>query len=318
MLTINATYNYNFFEEKYISHLSTSVQKIIHDHMGPSLQAPGILYHYTDAYGLKGIIEEKKIRATHVAFMNDSDEYMHAVLLFKEELEKRRLSTNDEKFSKFFEALIELLSITHITNFYPFFIACFSVAKNSLNQWRAYGKGEGGFSLGLDSEALYGFSHKLPGGGGLVPVIYSKASKLQLINTCINFLLREYEALINSKDINNNEELRKHWAEVVLEILAYAAPLFKQDEFHEESEWRLIWRVRYEDEKLIQFLPKSTFLSAYVNLDFSLLSLPLRAIDIGPGRYKEMSLVATRALCRNNNLPDDIINQSNIGYRVTS
>jgi hypothetical protein len=42
-------------------------------------QLPETLYHYTDAAGLKGIIESGAIRATHVAYMNDASEYLHAV-----------------------------------------------------------------------------------------------------------------------------------------------------------------------------------------------------------------------------------------------
>jgi hypothetical protein len=38
--------------------------------------APGTLYHYTNAAGLKGIVESGVLRAPHIAFMNDTSECM--------------------------------------------------------------------------------------------------------------------------------------------------------------------------------------------------------------------------------------------------
>jgi hypothetical protein len=37
-----------------------------------NLLPPETLYHYTEAAGLKGIIESGAIRATHIAFVHDS------------------------------------------------------------------------------------------------------------------------------------------------------------------------------------------------------------------------------------------------------
>jgi hypothetical protein len=39
---------------------------------------PDVLWHYTDAGGLLGIVRCSYLRATHLAFMNDAKEYMHA------------------------------------------------------------------------------------------------------------------------------------------------------------------------------------------------------------------------------------------------
>src|SRR5271166_1261085 len=51
-----------------------------------ALPPPSDLFHYTDATGLKGIVESGVLRATHVAFMNDASEYLHAVQLLDAEI----------------------------------------------------------------------------------------------------------------------------------------------------------------------------------------------------------------------------------------
>lgn len=42
---------------------------------------PKIIYHYTDSYGLLGLIESGSIWATHVSRLNDSSEYHHGAKL---------------------------------------------------------------------------------------------------------------------------------------------------------------------------------------------------------------------------------------------
>ena len=42
---------------------------------------PETIFHYTDAQGLTGIIKSGVVQATHIAFMNDASEYLHAVEL---------------------------------------------------------------------------------------------------------------------------------------------------------------------------------------------------------------------------------------------
>ena len=40
---------------------------------------PTLLYHYTDAQGFKGIVESYELWATHIQYLNDTQEYLYAV-----------------------------------------------------------------------------------------------------------------------------------------------------------------------------------------------------------------------------------------------
>jgi len=50
---------------------------------------PEMLYHYTNERGFLGIIESGILRATHISFMNDASEYVHAVNILLQLVEKR-------------------------------------------------------------------------------------------------------------------------------------------------------------------------------------------------------------------------------------
>ena len=55
---------------------------------------PPVLYHYTNQHGLLGILKSKVIWASHTQYLNDSDEFRHAIKLVRKELE--RMINKDE------------------------------------------------------------------------------------------------------------------------------------------------------------------------------------------------------------------------------
>jgi hypothetical protein len=114
--------------------------------MRPKDSPPHVLHHYTDATGFLGIVESGSLRATHIAFMNDATEYKHAFAILREIVKERTLNSPIAA-TQFSERLLsELAKSSEPENFPPVFVACLSSAENSLNQWRAYGRGEGGIS----------------------------------------------------------------------------------------------------------------------------------------------------------------------------
>jgi hypothetical protein len=55
------------------------------------------LYHYTTQKGLLGIVKEREIWATHHQYLNDTQEFLHAQALFRDEIEKRLNSESDSE-----------------------------------------------------------------------------------------------------------------------------------------------------------------------------------------------------------------------------
>jgi hypothetical protein len=99
---------------------------------------PDVLWHYTDAGGLLGIVRGGYLRATHLAFMNDAKEYMHGnELLLGEVRTARGQALGDPLQHKLLADMEGLLKLTSPETAWPYFVACFSAKQNSLNQWRA-------------------------------------------------------------------------------------------------------------------------------------------------------------------------------------
>jgi hypothetical protein len=101
-----------------------------------------VIYHYTSAEGLRGIIESNEIWLTNTAFVNDTEECRT--------LQKSKNLFNDNDFNN-----------TYIENHWKTFIkkpdesnnrymASFSMKKDSLEQWRAYGN----FCIGFSAKNL--------------------------------------------------------------------------------------------------------------------------------------------------------------------
>ncbi len=111
-----------------------------------------ILFHYTSAEGLKGIIESNELWATSAYYLNDAAEMFYGYNVLKEVLDQwlRKNSRSEDSITlglarqlrSSFEDLFEKRLLK------PIYLMCFCEGDNLLSQWRAYGK-SGGYSIGF-------------------------------------------------------------------------------------------------------------------------------------------------------------------------
>jgi hypothetical protein len=153
-------------------------------------QLPPILYHYTDAAGLKGIVESGVVRATHLAFMNDASEYLHAVSLLLENLKLALTRVADPLQLSVLREMETLIGDMRPEFVGPYFVTCLSAQENSLNQWRAYGRGEGGFSIGFDALKLDAQAVKQ--NCFTSPAIYDPGEQTEMVREFLAWVLQEY------------------------------------------------------------------------------------------------------------------------------
>jgi hypothetical protein len=111
----------------------------------------GIVYHYTDAFGLEGIVRKKQIWATHYRFQNDPRELKEGED-FVRELAKAMLVESGTPLErhlllKSFLDDYEQMAVTKIVK--DLYIASFTEARDDLSQWRAYGGRGGGYCIGV-------------------------------------------------------------------------------------------------------------------------------------------------------------------------
>lgn len=112
---------------------------------------PALVYHYTDAGALLGIIENKVLWASDVWFMNDAQEALYGLGVIERTLES--LGTTDTRTAVCRRALGWLRDIRTRGEFWGSYIACLSLDGDDLSQWRAYGRPRG-FSIGFDAAQL--------------------------------------------------------------------------------------------------------------------------------------------------------------------
>jgi len=107
------------------------------------LETPAYVYHYTTIEGLLGILDQKKLWATDVSFMNDASEYDYASGLITNELkslEERFLLGAGSPDSDLRHLIFNGLRHLATTRQFRVYASCFCEAKNLLSQWRAYSK----------------------------------------------------------------------------------------------------------------------------------------------------------------------------------
>ena len=296
-----------------------------------NIQPPQTLFHYTDAAGLKGIIESGVLRGTHISFMNDSSEYLHAVSLLTQEIDQIRSTESDPVRIGFLEEIKGPVSLTRPQDAGPYFVACLSAKENSLNQWRAYGRGQGGYSIGFDYTKLGQGMQALT--GLLAPVIYDPSQQSKLVRDILQWALDEYQRITTTIPVNDREVHRRDWAHMFLWRAAAAAPIIKNPAFLEEQEWRLIFMPRSKEQ--VRFLPRSTGLAPFIELKLGTPHinvhperlthlgraslpdrLPITKLWSGPGPATDIALLVGRTLLEQMNYDGVSLEASKIPYRV--
>ena len=68
------------------------------------------LYHYTDAGGFLGIVNNRCFWATHIRFLNDSKEFLHAREIVRTYTEERQSTATDSDEKVILEHIIHSLN----------------------------------------------------------------------------------------------------------------------------------------------------------------------------------------------------------------
>ena len=172
---------------------------------------PKIVYHYTTQEGLLGIIENEKLFATNIKFLNDTKEFDFGINQLALTLKELRLENNRSRY----DALIEKITyemLCHInTTQHNSFITSFSEQKDLLSQWRAYAPTSTGYCIGFRFNEL--FYPRSPKCCIVSKVKYEDESKKNGARSLINELKEMYREtlhkLIPSLTSNNKEEVNK-------------------------------------------------------------------------------------------------------------
>src|ERR1043166_9672816 len=110
---------------------------------------PELLWHYTDANGLFGIINSNRLRFTDARFLNDRTERVYGATLLAEALK-------DEAQSGDPHGLIRGIQLMQESYMLPSrqFVCSMSGTNESISQWQRYAAGGNAYSLGFKVSEL--------------------------------------------------------------------------------------------------------------------------------------------------------------------
>jgi hypothetical protein len=264
---------------------------------------PDLLYHYTSQKGLLGIIEKKKLWATNIRYLNDSQELKQAIALAKVQLRKQ---SGDRSIREFVEKACRTLddSLSVDTPF-AIYVASFSTCNDMLSQWRGYCPSGSGFSVGFKVNNL----RKLAGRRSqeidiaFIPCIYDKDEQDRLISELI------YAARNAYADQSSPEVL------FLFLMLRWAAAI-KHRGFDEEREWRLVAGGTRADSLVRE---GRSFLVPYI--EFDLVEEGKEGIDciesvtVGPTSHPKLSEQSVKDLLDRHGVGNCATTRSEIPFR---
>ena len=246
-----------------------------------------ILCHYTDAAGFHGIVQSNSLWMTNIGFLNDATEYKYARQLFSSELADTAHQHLTPRGKIFLDAIVAAdVDFQRSDNMeMPLaFVTCFSRERDSLSQWRAYGRGEGGYCLLFDAARLFAATESTKD-TALLRCEYNEARLKKLCGEVVSRSIAEIDQY-PTLDIATA-------VQALSDALSWAPACVKHHAFSAENEWRLVRFTSPGETRGLEFRPTRT-LTPYETFRFSPRELAacLMGVVVGPQRHMTL---ATRA-----------------------
>jgi Protein of unknown function (DUF2971) len=297
--------------------LTRSEEKQIGDFSGAGLRRltrplAKSVYRYTDGAGLVGIVKDQRMRASHIAFMNDASELRHSIQAMRDVIAARISVCTDPNTVGFLQNLDRTLDapLQDPTNMAQIWVACFSEHRDQLSQWRGYGGADAGYAIEFDAIQLAqaGQPHNVV----LLPCEYDQSVYGPIVANAVQLLEQLYIAGHGRFARTDQPTFGELLINRMMNNLSWLAPMIKHHAFHEEAEWRAYTRIDDHDVTRITFAPRRSNISGYIEFDLrspaagGKVLLPITGVVIGPSRNRLLSRTATRAMLTKAGYPIDL------------
>lgn len=266
-----------------------------------------IIYHYTSAEGLRGILsgEQVCLRMTDTRFLNDKEEIAHGNQLVRNVIEKQNAKAEPTlpgipSHTEFMSMLLGSVSKR------VFYSVSFSSEIEQLSQWLSYCPQQGGYAIGFNKEKLEE---------------HLKQSEKEMIFSPVNYV-DDIEELIkqrnkiqhqySSVNLSNRVSRDLSMYELVPEIERVLATS-KQSHFTSENECRVYAvKVDGETKNNLEFFNKGSVLVPYIPLKIP--KSIITQIIVGPMQHQELAAIALNDFKRVNQYEFTIL-KSKIPFR---
>jgi hypothetical protein len=273
------------------------------------------LFHYTDLGGLIGILSNDDLWLTNCRFSNDEGEMSLGYAIAKGVIEDE-LRTAPAENKDFLQDLHDLLDANSPDDVY---ICCFCDEDNLLSQWRGYGANGTGVSIEIDAKKFsWATGPDMPlGVMRLWQVDYDQEKQKGMVRHAIQF------GLAAPGDV-------KERAQMAADAIKFFIPTFKDRDFREEREWRLIFtpgpnctvgpQFRVGRQMLVPYYSfRGLLQSASAMLPGApadeLKKLPIRHVLVGPSPRGALNKESVRMLLATRDYGEIAVDISKTSYR---
>ena len=221
---------------------------------------PPALYHYTDVNGLQGMMSTFNMWLSDAVFLNDPLEgsWVHhrAKALSREALGRTplaeqilqqieaQLSAPDMRLRSDSADASMFAAMENATQ--PAFIASFSENDDLLSQWRGYGDGGAGVSIGFDLNHLDFSSFEVIRDDRVIPKVIRVEYDVAVQDTEIRWIFTEARLLYDKyaesllSYPSAIEYLKTRFLHPLREAMYWLRWEFKSPHYSEEKEWRIV------------------------------------------------------------------------------
>jgi len=263
------------------------------------------LFHYTDLAGLQGILLYQDLWLTNSRYSNDSEEMVHGINAANKVL-------NANPASPYLDIVKQLLAQPEG----GVYVCCFCEKNNLLSQWRSYGANGTGVSLQFDPNGFSSIAGPdCPSGLlRLWKVFYEATRQEDIVQKAIDFFApaSPYQQPGCPVDL---------CARQAADAIRFFIPTFKNPDFSEEKEWRLIFTPSLSAIVPLRFRVSRNILVPYYSMKElctnspAPASLPIKGLCIGPSSNKQLNVESARLLLLQNGFGAVPVTASDTPYR---
>jgi len=239
------------------------------------------LGHYTNTQGLLGIYQSKTLRATNIKFLNDEQEFVHALDLIRKiivEADPKKATDKIDELEQFKKDITTKLTAINEYNSESIFTLSFSEKTDLLSQWRGYCPNNDGYCLVVETDNVMKEANEVFDECHFFKCVYDIKTKSEQIKELLNSCWNEY--LMSQNKDKVIEEFRKK--------TLLLASHFKHPSFEEEAEYRIVVFVHFMPDEKLKFRQGRFSIVPFIEICIGDLNLIDRII-IGPTYRKDLA-----------------------------
>ena len=260
-----------------------------------------MLHHYTSSNGLMGIFKDKNIWHTNINCLNDKSEYQYTYKLIKKYILPKFKKQLKEKH--LYNLMINRCSNSIDENFYKmeretfcnrnYYIACFSLAENSLPMWNYYSYNGKSLGYSVDitlSDLQENLIEQIKVKNMLMAkVCYEEDKQIEILEKIFD----KYIYFYNPKNAMTNEY------RLLFDNIRICSLFFKHPKYEYEEEVRNIIIERSDKKNsIIKFREKNGTIIPYIECKINLKII--KSITIAPNNEEEYMSYCVHNLAREN------------------